>query len=704
MKQFTQNLPPALQEQIDNAVKSGEFLDAQDYLRFLLRRESKAQNLERGPSDSLRRFSLALRGQENIEDFSELVVETLAKSVDWLYASLYVKQGDWFRKKASYGARGGISLFKADEGQIGQVVRNRSPLLVNNLPEYAKLQFGLGKLSPAHLLLCPVLYKDSVLAILELGGLRALTEEQLLWIEEAANDVGPGLRLALEMEDKRDRQGRELADRTWSGVVFNQLSDPLVITDPSGDILEMNRAAVSLYGWSRSELIGQHITTLVPAESHRQSLQLIARALAGKSVRGITTQRRDKRGRTFEVSLAIDLLKNDEGETTALGYQAVNLTSSQVKEIEYKREIDLLQERLQESQRELEAANGKYKASQLHLSSAVLARSEVLRRLDNKISGPLRALTSFEESTWESRAVANLALFEYHNLSFPFDDDIALDSLDFDLEELLATVRDIHQANIESRELTLHFDLDPDCPKSLQGDPTRLTQVLLNLLANAAEHSDSAHVTLSVEHQQSKGKSHHILFSVQDSGVGLTAKQRKHLLDQNRGGLAICRRLVELMSGDLELMSKRGKGTTFQFHVKFKASKSPKSQKVSKVGRRVLLIDHDKLARQTLIRQLEHLGHEVGVAKSGPQGLSLFREASQSQETYDVILLNWHLPGTNGAEVCQQIQETDPEQEIILLAGSEPDTVREHGEELNIAALLRKPATPSEILSVFTNL
>jgi len=166
----------------------------------------------------------ALRGQQEMDSLASVIVHQLARHLDLQFAALFVlRDGKTYRREAAYGypKQGGIDHFVPGDGLLGQTVDDATPLKVDNVPEYAQLALGLGTASLSSLLLYPLMHDETVVAVLELGGLRPLDEDQQVWMNKASESLAVTLRLVLDLEE-RNRVAEELAEAKEAAVAANK--------------------------------------------------------------------------------------------------------------------------------------------------------------------------------------------------------------------------------------------------------------------------------------------------------------------------------------------------------------------------------------------------------------------------------------------------------------------------------------------------
>jgi len=261
---------------------------------------------------------------------------------------------------------------------------------------------------------------------------------------------------------------------------------------------------------------------------------------------------------------------------------------------------------------------------------------------------------------------------------------------------------------IEARKHSLQIGL-PEAPLNVEGDPTRLSQVVLNLLNNAAKYTpEGGEIRLTVEREGEE-----VLVRVRDTGLGIPADllprvfdlftQGDRSLDRAEGGLGIgltlVRRLVELHGGSVEAHS-AGPGCGSEFIVRLPLLTVPQecpagdeAELPQQTGpRRVLLIDDNRDAVESMTVLLELWGHEVRIAYSGPDALGLAAEYRP-----DAALLDIGLPGLNGYEVARRLRELPGWENVMLVAvtGYGQDEDLRRSREAGFDHHLTKPVEPA---------
>ena len=262
------------------------------------------------------------------------------------------------------------------------------------------------------------------------------------------------------------------------------------------------------------------------------------------------------------------------------------------------------------------------------------------------------------------------------------------------------------------RGLILEYTIDKEVPEFIIGDPTRLRQILVNLLNNAVKFTEWGEVELSVRASKYETGIHEIHFAVRDTGIGISAEQIGHLFQpfaqvdatvtRKYGGtglgLAISRKLVELMGGRIWVDSLPGKGSTFNFTIH--AETVPDGRKTlagvppQLVGKRVLIVDDNSTIRRILGAYLYSWGMSPLIAASGKDALSWI----QRGDRFDVTILDMSMPEMDGLTLARKIRNYDRDMPLVVLA--------DIGQRIDsdfFEASLPKPIKPTQLRKVLVN-
>ena len=268
-----------------------------------------------------------------------------------------------------------------------------------------------------------------------------------------------------------------------------------------------------------------------------------------------------------------------------------------------------------------------------------------------------------------------------------------------------------------AKGIQLRLGYDPDIPEYLVGDPLRLEQVLLNLLGNAVKFTSSGSVGLTVTPVRKEGRQIILEFSVQDSGIGMTAEQIDGIfkpfsqadssITRRFGGtglgLNICKRLVELMGGEIRVESTPGKGSCFSFTVRLERGSAPvvvaerKLQRdtlmAALAGSRVLVVDDQSLNRQILQELLERVGVSVAVAEHGRQALDV---VAQAEGKFDAVFMDLQMPEMDGYEATRLLRK-EWQFPIIAVTAHASKEERKRCLQAGMNDHLSKPVNPEQL-------
>ncbi|MFH1137401.1 MAG: transporter substrate-binding domain-containing protein [Pseudomonadota bacterium] len=292
---------------------------------------------------------------------------------------------------------------------------------------------------------------------------------------------------------------------------------------------------------------------------------------------------------------------------------------------------------------------------------------------------------------------------------------LQIENINFDLNEIMEALSSLMTMLAQEKKLELLFDAARDVPSSLVGDPLRLSQVLTNLVSNAIKFTETGEIVVSTEVVRKIDHRVLIRFSVKDDGIGLTEEQVNRLFQafsqadasttRKYGGaglgLAICRRLVNLMGGDIWVKSRPGEGSVFFFTVEFGlAEEKPATVASTDLrGMRVLVVDDNSTSREILQAQLEALTFEVVLAASGEEGLTEITNAvSSAGRPFSLVLMDWRMPGLSGLEASRIIRENprvNPQPKIIMVSVYAREELIKEAESLGLDGFLIKPVTQS---------
>ena len=260
---------------------------------------------------------------------------------------------------------------------------------------------------------------------------------------------------------------------------------------------------------------------------------------------------------------------------------------------------------------------------------------------------------------------------------------IELDDVQFDLNALIEDCLSIFRAKAEQQNVELISFIQPQVPRVISGDPTRLRQTLLSLLENALKKTDEGEILIVVALDERSAKPR-LRIAVQDSGEPMDAEERdalmhaelhsKHFLSASRLGgnlgLVIARQLIRLMQGEFGIKSGNSQGSTLWLTLPLDPDRleHPTSDLDGPLqDARVLVVDDNDTCRKVLVQQCTAWGLNVSAVSSGKEALALLRTKAHLRDYFDVVLLDQNMPGMTGMQLAAKIKEDPSLNHDILL-------------------------------------
>jgi two-component system, sensor histidine kinase and response regulator len=289
-----------------------------------------------------------------------------------------------------------------------------------------------------------------------------------------------------------------------------------------------------------------------------------------------------------------------------------------------------------------------------------------------------------------------------------------LESAEFELEKLLDNTSSLISEKSHAKGLELVFEVAPDVPAHLVGDSLRLGQILLNYANNAVKFTERGEIVISVRASERTESDVLLHFRVQDTGIGLSQEQMGRLFQSfsqadtsttrkfgGTGlGLAISKKLAELMGGQVGVESEPGKGSTFWFSARVGVGAGIKRELLPNPdlrGRHALVVDDNDHARAVIVDMLEAMTFVTHQVDSGAAAIDELRSAAVKGRPYDIVYLDWRMPGMDGMDTARRIQslglETPPILFLVTAYGREE--MRKEAHLIGIDDVLVKPVTPS---------
>ncbi len=515
-------------------------------------------------------------------------------------------------------------------------------------------------------------------------------------------------RVRTQTETIRERLQEEALLKDRYRELFENANDMVFMCGLRGHLTSLNKAGERIAGYGRDEVIGLTLRDLVVPECRALVIEILGQGTEGIGDRRYELEIRAKDGRRVPLEVSTRLI---HWQGQPVGIQGIARDITERKQAEAA---------LEKAKQAAEAANR--------------AKSEFLANMSHEIRTPMNGIIGMTELaldtqlTSEQREYLGMVKDSADSLLTVINDvldfskieaaKLDLDPIEFDLSQTLGDIMKMISHRAHQKGLELAYRVGEDVPRVLVGDPTRLRQIIVNLVANAVKFTEQGEVVVRVDTDSRSVDGIALHFSVADTGIGIPREKQHSIFDpfaQADGsitrryggtglGLAISSRLVSMMDGRIWVESEPGRGSTFHFTAHFSLVKTPRAEPQpvapeSLEGMRVLIVDDNATNRRILEEMLLRWGMKPAVADSGKTALALWAGAREAGEPFTLILLDAIMPEMDGFEVAQELQKaTSPQEATILMltsSGLRGDAARCRA--LGIVAYLVKPIRPSEL-------
>jgi signal transduction histidine kinase/DNA-binding response OmpR family regulator len=388
--------------------------------------------------------------------------------------------------------------------------------------------------------------------------------------------------------------------------------------------------------------------------------------------------------------------------------------------------------RLALSEEEAKRAEGVMRDARDFAERTARARSAFLANMSHEIRTPMNAVLGFVELvldtdlTTEQRRALELVRSSSEALLMILNDildyskieaeHLELETIPFDVSKVVHATASLLAVRAREKHLELLAEVAPEVPRMVRGDPTRLRQVLMNLIGNAIKFTEHGEIVISVGVAVMDGSAA-LRFAIRDTGIGIAAEhvesifkeftQADSTMTRRYGGtglgLAISQRLVRLMGGELAVTSEVGRGSEFAFTLTLPvetASSTRTTALAALGGRRMLIVDDNQTNRRILRDMLAAEGIQVDEASTAADGLTAIRSAVSKRAPYHLAILDVQMPDMDGFQLATAVRAervlTGTKLLMLTSAGQRGDG--ERCRELGIKGYLTKPISRGDLL------
>jgi signal transduction histidine kinase/CheY-like chemotaxis protein len=379
----------------------------------------------------------------------------------------------------------------------------------------------------------------------------------------------------------------------------------------------------------------------------------------------------------------------------------------------------------------LEEKNKELTIEKEKAEQASKARAEFLSTVSHELRTPLNAINGITYLLLQEKPKASqlnyLKSLEFSGsylLNFINDileinrlesDKIQVEKINFNLKELIENISTSFNEFIQENNTKCHLTIDSSISEYLKGDPTKLSQIVINLLNNAIKFSKNGDVWFTIKNIEESDETIKLHFEIKDNGIGIPLEKQEAIFDSfsqgsveiNRTyggtglGLSIVKKILELMDSTIHLSSESGKGSTFTFELLFdkgqkEVLKSAPMTTVNSENKKViLLVEDNKINQMITQKMLENKGISCVIVDSGEEAIE-----NVKTNQYDLILMDVHLPSMSGTEATTVIRTFDNQTPIIALTAISLNENKETLLSFGMNEVITKPFEPDHFYSV----
>ena len=585
---------------------------------------------------------------------------------------------------------------------FASVLSDGQPLLREQGPATGdELVWGDARLSA--FLAVPIHHGGDLVALLGVGKLRNTYDPGLTdFLRPLLVTIGQLIEAA-RIQAENTRIQREL---TRLSRVASETTNGVIITNARGEIDWVNDGFTRITGYRLEEVRGlrpghflQGPDTDLGTVAHmRRSLR------AGQGFR-VDLLNYAKSGAPYWIDISCNDLRDSAG--VLQGFMAIETDITESKRDE---------QALIQARTEAETANR--------------SKSEFLANMSHEIRTPMNAVLGMSHLLLQTPLdrkqtdyVSKIQHSGQHLLGIINDildfskveaGKLDVEHIEMDLEKVLENVANLVGEKAQAKELELLFDVAPDVPTLLVGDPLRLGQVLINYANNAVKFTERGEVTIQVRKREESEGEVLLYLAVRDTGIGLSEEQKDRLFESFQQadssttrkyggtglGLAISKRLAALMGGEVGVESELGQGSTFWFTARLGKSSEQRNLPQPEPdlrGKKMLVVDDNARAREILSQMLRQQTFVVHEAASGEEALLLIQQHDDDKTPFELVFLDWKMPGLNGLAVADQLrrQVLRKAPRCVLVAADNNDDIRMEAFGAGVDAVMLKPVNPS---------
>lgn len=549
-----------------------------------------------------------------------------------------------------------------------------------------------------------------------------------IWIQTSYNptlnangEIYKIVKFATDITAQKEAEIARHEQETRLQAIVSNAVDGIVTINDRGIIESFNLAAERMFGYTSAEAIGQNVKLLMPEpyrSEHDSYLDNYKKSGHPKIIgigREVVGQRKD--GSTFPLELAV----------SELHLQGRCLFTGILRDIT---ERTAAATKLEQAAIQMECINLELEMANDEVRQATETKSAFLASMSHEIRTPMNSIVGMAQLLGETsltpeqqdytqrlrRASDHLLdlINDILDLSKIESGHLELEMVPIDLHNLLGNVGEMMALRAHAKQIEFVVRVCPGLPDGVSGDPTRLRQILVNLVGNAIKFTETGQVLLQVESTEPS----QFRFSVSDTGIGIPAEKLGSIFDaftqadasttRKYGGtglgLNICKRLVTLMDGDISVTSTPGIGSNFVFTVplptvSLETTPAGLDLRVLK-GTRILVVDDHQPTRLVIAEILSAADALVSDVASGPLAMSFLQAAQIDNQPVQLMIVDHRMPDMDGLELVKAVRAMPSGKDlpVLFLLSNPQESDRKHLHELDRIYPILKPVLRTNLL------
>lgn len=454
----------------------------------------------------------------------------------------------------------------------------------------------------------------------------------------------------------------------YLGAIIESSDDAIISKDLNGFITSWNKSAERIFGYRADEIVGRHITLIIPSERLAEEDKILTTLKNGNRVDHFETWRRHKTGHLVPVSLTVSPIRDASGKVIGASKVSRDISDRLQAEAALKESGRKKDEFLANMSHELRTP-----------MNAVIGLSNLLKGMNDLPEKAKKYIDTLKLSADNLLELIN-DLLDFAKIEA---DSFEIENIEFNLAEQVERVISVANVKVREKNLRLHVNYSPALNRYYKGDPLRIHQIIMNLLSNAVKFTEKGYIEVDITGTEDKATNITLItIKISDTGIGVQTDKINTIFEKftqadssitrkyggSGLGLAITKAAVEKMHGTITVESEFGVGTTFVVTIPLQNTDKESSIEsfsastagsVAIVSKHILLVEDYEPNVLVAASMLEELGYDYDIAYNGFEALRKFVHGQ-----YDVILMDLQMHELDGLEATRRIRRMEKNKDL----------------------------------------